>query len=118
MPRGFGFVHHSRTVFCRAVPNPNTTIRNFFVAVPRPRATRAVVGGEQVREGPQQQRAHGGRQGRVEHERAQLDCTEAPPPDSSPVRSVASMQRCPYPLMRRGYTAGVRIICLDLESRS
>jgi hypothetical protein len=27
--RGFGFVHHSRTVFCRAVPNPNLTIRNF-----------------------------------------------------------------------------------------
>ena len=31
--RGFGFVHHSRTVFCRAVPNPNITIRNFFIAV-------------------------------------------------------------------------------------
>jgi hypothetical protein len=30
--RGFGFVHHSRTVFC-AVPNPNITIRNFFIAV-------------------------------------------------------------------------------------
>jgi hypothetical protein len=27
--RGFGFVHHSRTVFGRAVPNPNITIRNF-----------------------------------------------------------------------------------------
>jgi hypothetical protein len=28
-PRGFGFVHHSRTIFCRAVPNPtgcNTTL--------------------------------------------------------------------------------------------
>jgi hypothetical protein len=31
--RGFGFVHHSRTIFCRAVPNPNLTIRNFFIAV-------------------------------------------------------------------------------------
>jgi hypothetical protein len=28
--RGFGFVHRSRTIFCRAVPNPNLTIRNFF----------------------------------------------------------------------------------------
>jgi hypothetical protein len=28
--RGFGFVHHSRALFCRAVPNPNITIRNFF----------------------------------------------------------------------------------------
>jgi hypothetical protein len=28
--RGFGFVHHSRTLFCRAVPNPNLTIRDFF----------------------------------------------------------------------------------------
>jgi hypothetical protein len=33
--RGFGFVHHSRTLFCRAVPNPNLTIRNFFIAVRR-----------------------------------------------------------------------------------
>jgi hypothetical protein len=32
--RGFGFVHHSRTLFCRAVPNPYHTIRNFFIAVP------------------------------------------------------------------------------------
>jgi hypothetical protein len=31
--RGFGCVHHSRTVFCRAVPNLNITIRNFFIAV-------------------------------------------------------------------------------------
>ena len=33
--RGFGFVHHSRTVFCRAVPNLRITIRNFFIAVLR-----------------------------------------------------------------------------------
>jgi hypothetical protein len=32
--RGFGFVHHSRAIFCRAVPNPNLTIRNFCIAVP------------------------------------------------------------------------------------
>ena len=31
--RGFGFVHHSRTVFCRTVPNLSITIRNFFIAV-------------------------------------------------------------------------------------
>jgi hypothetical protein len=31
--RGFGFVHHSRSLFCRAVPNPTLTIRNFPVAV-------------------------------------------------------------------------------------
>jgi hypothetical protein len=30
--RGFGFVHHSRTVFCRAAPNPNLTIRDFRIA--------------------------------------------------------------------------------------
>jgi hypothetical protein len=28
--RGFGFVHHSRTIIYRAVPNPNITIRDFF----------------------------------------------------------------------------------------
>jgi hypothetical protein len=28
--RGFGFVHHSRTLFCRAVPNPNLTIRKLL----------------------------------------------------------------------------------------
>jgi hypothetical protein len=31
--RGFGFVYHSRTLFCRVVPNPNITIRNFCIAV-------------------------------------------------------------------------------------
>jgi hypothetical protein len=31
--RGFGFVHHSKTILCRAVPNPNLTIRNFCIAV-------------------------------------------------------------------------------------
>jgi hypothetical protein len=35
--RGFGFVYRSRTLFCRAVPNPNITIRNFFIAVPHPK---------------------------------------------------------------------------------
>jgi hypothetical protein len=29
--RGFRFVHHSSTLFCRAVPNPNLTIRHFFI---------------------------------------------------------------------------------------
>jgi hypothetical protein len=33
--KGFGFVHHSRTRFCRAVPNPNLTVRDFFFAVSR-----------------------------------------------------------------------------------
>jgi hypothetical protein len=28
-----GFVHHSRTIFCRAVPNLSITIRNFCIAV-------------------------------------------------------------------------------------
>ena len=42
--RGFGFVHHSRTLFCRAVPNPNITIRNFFVAVGEPLAAGARAG--------------------------------------------------------------------------
>ena len=32
--RGFGIVHRSRTLFCRAVPNPSLTIRNFCIAVP------------------------------------------------------------------------------------
>jgi hypothetical protein len=31
--RGFGFVHRSRTLFCRAVPNLSITIRNFCIAV-------------------------------------------------------------------------------------
>jgi hypothetical protein len=33
--RGFGFVHHSRTIFCHAVPNLSITIRNISIAVPR-----------------------------------------------------------------------------------
>jgi hypothetical protein len=30
---GLGVVHRSRAIFCRAVPNPNDTIRNFCIAV-------------------------------------------------------------------------------------
>ena len=30
---GLGFVHRSRTIFCRAVPNLSVTIRNFCIAV-------------------------------------------------------------------------------------
>jgi hypothetical protein len=30
VPRNLGFVHHSRVIFCRAVPNPNLTIRATF----------------------------------------------------------------------------------------
>ena len=33
VPRGFGFVHHSIAILCHEVPNPNLTIRNFFIAV-------------------------------------------------------------------------------------
>ena len=43
--RGFGFVHHSRSIFCRAVPNPSLTIRNFFVAVPGRAWLEAAKGG-------------------------------------------------------------------------
>jgi hypothetical protein len=35
VPRGFGFVHHSIAILYHQVPNPNLTIRNFFIAVPR-----------------------------------------------------------------------------------
>ena len=31
VPRGFGFVYHSIAFLCHEVPNPNITIRNFFV---------------------------------------------------------------------------------------
>jgi hypothetical protein len=35
VPRGFGFVHHSIAILYHEVPNPNITIRNFFIAVGR-----------------------------------------------------------------------------------
>ena len=35
VPRGFAFVHHSIATFYHEVPNPNLTIRNFFIAVHR-----------------------------------------------------------------------------------
>ena len=41
--RGFGFVHQSRTIFCRAVPNLSITIRNFFIAVLDPAPAPLVV---------------------------------------------------------------------------
>jgi hypothetical protein len=42
--RGFGFVHRSRTLFCRDVPNPYLTIRNFFIAERRGGAAVAAGG--------------------------------------------------------------------------
>jgi hypothetical protein len=33
VPRGFGFVHHSIAILYHEVPNPNLTIRHFFIAV-------------------------------------------------------------------------------------
>jgi hypothetical protein len=41
VPRGFGFVHHSRAILYHEVPNPNLTIRNFFH-----RSTPVAAGGE------------------------------------------------------------------------
>ena len=32
VPRGFGCVHHSIAILYHEVPNPNLTIRNFFIA--------------------------------------------------------------------------------------
>jgi hypothetical protein len=33
VPRGFEFVHHSIAILYHEVPNPNITIRDFFIAV-------------------------------------------------------------------------------------
>jgi hypothetical protein len=33
VPRGFEFVHHSIAILYHEVPNPNLTIRNFFITV-------------------------------------------------------------------------------------
>jgi hypothetical protein len=49
VPRGFGFVYHSIAILYHEVPNPNLTIRNFFIAVER-----AAVGSEPP--APSQQR--------------------------------------------------------------
>ena len=35
VPRGFGVFHHSIAILYHEVPNPNLTIRNFFIAVQR-----------------------------------------------------------------------------------
>ena len=41
----FGFVHHSIAILYHQVPNPNITIRNFFIAVPPRVARRARLHG-------------------------------------------------------------------------
>jgi hypothetical protein len=46
VPRGFGFVHHSIAIFYHEVPNPNLTIRNFFIAVTHPPRPAQREGGE------------------------------------------------------------------------
>ena len=37
--KSLGFVHRSRAIFCRPVPLPNVTIRNFCIAVRHPSST-------------------------------------------------------------------------------
>jgi hypothetical protein len=39
VPRGFRFVHHSIAILYHEVPNPNNTIRNFFIAACRAPST-------------------------------------------------------------------------------
>jgi hypothetical protein len=48
--RGFGFVHHSIAILHHEVPNPNLTIRNFFIAVWRrlPRTQMQAAGRVQI----------------------------------------------------------------------
>jgi hypothetical protein len=48
--RGFGFVHHSIAILYHQVPNPNITIRNFFVAVHPPPSVR--MGWYRIRKWP------------------------------------------------------------------
>jgi hypothetical protein len=60
-PRGFGFVHHTIAILYHEVPNPNLTIRNFFIAVWGPCAD-AGAGGVGARGVP---RRGGGQQGRA-----------------------------------------------------
>jgi hypothetical protein len=43
---GLGFVHHSRTSFCRAVPNPNVNVRNFCIACVTCSSTSATAAAE------------------------------------------------------------------------
>jgi hypothetical protein len=46
VPRDFGFVHHSIAILYHEVPNPNITIRNFFIAVGGGRALAYTFGVE------------------------------------------------------------------------
>ena len=59
----FGFVHHSRTLYSRAVPNPHLTIRNFCIAVAQ--------GAEQLRAGKAASEA-GADEEEIRHMEAQL----------------------------------------------
>jgi hypothetical protein len=52
-PRGFGFVHHSIAILYHQEPNPNITIRNFFIAVGELQSREA----QREREAQQQQAA-------------------------------------------------------------
>ena len=43
VPRGLGFVHHSIAILYHQVPNPNITIRNFFIAVRQVKGPRTLA---------------------------------------------------------------------------
>jgi hypothetical protein len=53
-PRGFGFGHHSIAILYHEVPNPNITIRNFFIAVCSLCLPRREVGGQSAASGHRQ----------------------------------------------------------------
>jgi hypothetical protein len=51
VPRDFGFVHHSIAILYHEVPNPNLTIRNFFIAVTHPRTPPPIQSGRVQHQG-------------------------------------------------------------------
>jgi hypothetical protein len=83
VPRGFGFVHHSRAILYHEVPHPNLTTRNFLIAVAGGALRRAVRRGAVPRRGPGQGHHHH----HAAHRRAQelaADGTRVPPPTPPP----------------------------------
>jgi hypothetical protein len=114
VPRGFGFVHHSIAIPYHEVPNPNLTIRNFFIAVPQ--HLRPQLLAPQRRHTPRQCGSHAPRPRRDKSRRARRSLPPAgrhtqpavQPAAGRAVAAPARLRRAAALLRRRCGHAGVR----------
>jgi DNA segregation ATPase FtsK/SpoIIIE-like protein len=114
-PRGFGFVHHSIAILYHEVPNPNISIRNFFIAVSQEQYRSTAVPPrnawplwllqQQQQQQPQQPQQQQQQQPQQPQQQQQQQQQQLPPAATQRFRSLAA--RLDAGLERRGQVCRV-----------